>query len=363
MDKERISEHTNQLLPRPFWAKVLVICAYLLLCGASLFVLLRLIPAAAPFIVAWLVAWALARPIEWISARTQMKRWIVAAVVTAAVIAVLIFGVFKLGDVLISEAGKLLEVLGQNATGIGEKMNGFTRSLSERFPALDELGGEGAIEAGLGEMINGLLSRAAGFLADLATGIVTSVPSLVLFVIVTVVAAFYFTCGYPTITAGFCRMIPASGRNRMFDFISRAVDMVKYYLRANVIICGVTFGILFLGFTFMRFEYVTLAALLIALVDFLPVFGVGVILIPWGLFELIGGDYASGFGLFILYACCALVRQLLEPRLISEKVGLHPAATLAAMYFGYKFFGFLGMIFLPLVIMLLSGVKRKNKAG
>ncbi len=355
MEKEKRSE----LLPRPFWAKVLVLCAYLFIGIGALFVLARIIPAAAPFIVAWIVAWALARPIEWISARTKMKRAIIAAGITAAVIAVLVLILFKLGDLIISEAGGILESLGQNASGIEKRMNDMTRSLGEKFPSLDEIGGGGAIESGLRELLDDILARVTSFVGELATGIVRSAPSAVLFVIVTVVAAFYFTCGYPSIKASLCRMIPQSGRNRIFDFLSSATDMIKFYLRANIIICAVTFGLLFFGFMVMRFEYIALTALIIALIDFLPVFGVGIVLIPWSIFELIGGDYAVGFGLLILYACCILVRQMLEPRLISEKVGLHPAATLAAMYFGFRFLGILGMIFLPLAITLISGANRK----
>lgn len=353
-------ENRTEFLPGPFWAKILVLCAYLFIGIGALFVLARIIPAASPFIVAWLVAWALARPIAWISTRTRMKRGIIAAGVTTAVIAVLIFGVFKLGNLLISEAGGLLEYIGENASGIEQRMSDMTRLLGEKFPSLDGLGGGRAIESGLNELFNGIFSRVTSFVTELAAGIVKSAPSVILFVIVTVVSAFYFTCGYPSIKAGFCRIIPASGRNKLFDFISSALDMVKFYLRSNVIICGVTFVILVCGFMIMRFEYVALTAVLTALIDFLPVFGVGIVLIPWGLLEMIGGDYCAGFGLLILYACCVLARQLLEPRLISEKVGLHPAATLAAMYFGYRFLGFLGMIFLPLAITLILGAHRKS---
>lgn len=352
-------EKQSQLLPRPFWAKVLVLCAYLIIGIGAVFVLSEIIPAAAPFIVAWLVAWALARPIEWICARTHMKRWIIAAGVTAAVIAVTVFILFRLGGLLVSESGGILESLGQNASGIEKRMSSMTRSLGEKFPSLDGIGGGGAIESALNELLGRILSRVTSFIAELAAGIVRSAPSVMLFVIVTVVAAFYFTCGYPTIKGAFCRMIPQAGRNRIFDLLSSAADMIKFYLRANVIICAVTFGLLFFGFTVMRFEYVALTALVIAIIDFLPVFGVGIALIPWAIFELIGGDYASGFGLLILYACCALARQMLEPRLISEKVGLHPAATLAAMYFGFRFFGILGMIFLPLAVTLIAGANKK----
>ena len=350
----------NELLPRPFWARILVLCAYLALAVAALFVLARIIPAASPFIVAWIVAWALSRPIEWISARTHMRRTIVAAAVTAFVIAVLGFVLFRLGNLLISEAGGIVEALGINASDISKRMSDMTRSLGKKFPALDGIGGGGAIESGIKELISGVLSHVTSFIGKFAAGIVKSVPSALLFIIVTVVASFYFTCGYNSIKSSFRKLIPNSGMDRIRGFIVSGTDMIKFYLRANLIICAVTFGILFFGFTLLRFKYIALTALIIAIVDFLPVFGVGIALIPWSLFELIGGDYASGFGLLILYFCCALARQLLEPRLISEKVGLHPAATLAAMYLGFRFMGILGMLFLPLAVTLTAGAGRRH---
>ena len=350
----------NDFLPRPFWARILVLCAYLALSVAALFILARIIPAASPFIVAWIVAWALSRPIEWISARTRIRRGIIAAGVTAFVIAVLGFVLFRLGNLLISEAGGIVEALGINASDIGKRMTDMTRSLGEKFPALDGIGGGGAIENGINELISGIISHVTSFIGKLAAGIVKSVPSALLFVIVTVVASFYFTCGYDSIKRSFCRMIPGRGADRIRSFVRSGADMIKFYLRANLIICAVTFGILFFGFTVLKFKYVALTALIIAIVDFLPVFGVGIALIPWSVFELIGSDYASGFGLLILYFCCALARQLLEPRLISEKVGLHPAATLAAMYLGFRFMGILGMLFLPLAVTLAAGAAKRR---
>lgn len=350
----------NELLPRPFWARILVLCAYLALVGAALFLLARIIPAASPFIVAWIVAWTLSRPIEWISRRTRMKRGIIAAAVTAFVIAVLGFILFRLGNLLISEAGGIVEALGVNASDIGKRMSDMTRSLGEKFPALDRIGGGGAIENGINELLSGVISHVTSFIGRLAAGIVKSVPSALLFVIVTVVASFYFTCGYDSIKKSLGKMIPHPGAQRLRGFIASGADMIKFYLRANLIICAVTFGILFFGFTVLKFKYVALTALIIAIVDFLPVFGVGIALIPWSLFEFIGGDYTSGFGLLLLYLFCALARQLLEPRLISEKVGLHPAATLAAMYLGFRFMGILGMLFLPLAVTLAAGAVKSR---
>ena len=100
--------------------------------------------------------------------------------------------------------------------------------------------------------------------------------------------------------------------------------------------------------------YAFLLALLIAAVDFLPLLGTGVVLIPWGIICLILGQVRLGIGLLILYGVTTLIRQVLEPKLIGEGLGLHPLLSLLSMYAGLRLFGVWGMILAPLVA---AGIK------
>ena len=99
-------------------------------------------------------------------------------------------------------------------------------------------------------------------------------------------------------------------------------------------------------------EYALLFSFAIALIDALPVFGSGVILIPWAMVSFLQTNTIRGVGLLCVYGAAALIRTALEPRLIGKQYGLDPLATLAAIYGGYYFFGVFGMILLPVLVML-----------
>ena len=88
------------------------------------------------------------------------------------------------------------------------------------------------------------------------------------------------------------------------------------------------------------------------LIDALPVFGTGTVLIPWALLEFLHGNTACGVGFLILYAVAALTRQTLEPRLVGQQIGLAPIFTLLALYAGYKTIGVPGMILFPICAVL-----------
>lgn len=88
--------------------------------------------------------------------------------------------------------------------------------------------------------------------------------------------------------------------------------------------------------------------------DALPVFGAGTILIPWGVISFLRGVPSLGIGLLALYALCAVGRAFLEPRFLGKQIGLDPLLTLVALYAGFRFFGILGMILLPVAIILLK---------
>ena len=116
----------------------------------------------------------------------------------------------------------------------------------------------------------------------------------------------------------------------------------------------ITFGELAVGFLLLRVDLALLLAALVALVDALPVFGTGTVLLPWAVLALLGGETGLALGLLALYAAVSFVRSLLEPKLVGGKVGLPPLAALLAMYVGFRAFGVAGMILSPLAAILIK---------
>jgi predicted PurR-regulated permease PerM len=102
--------------------------------------------------------------------------------------------------------------------------------------------------------------------------------------------------------------------------------------------------------------YIVIISLLTAIIDIIPVFGTGSVLIPWAIISFITGNYAQGIGLLVLYAVITVIRQVLEPKLVAGQLGLPPFLTLMAMYIGSQLFGVLGIFLLPLSIITIKAL-------
>ena len=114
-----------------------------------------------------------------------------------------------------------------------------------------------------------------------------------------------------------------------------------------------TFAQVTVGLLLLRVEPAVLLAGLTALVDALPIFGSGTVLVPWGIWALLSGDLLRGFGLLFLYGLVTLVRSLLEPRLVGRRAGLPPLVALISMYGGFRLFGILGLLLAPLAAVVI----------
>ena len=97
-------------------------------------------------------------------------------------------------------------------------------------------------------------------------------------------------------------------------------------------------------------------SLFICIVDALPILGAGAILLPWVIISIILGNYKLALGLLIIYLLVLSVRQMLEPKLISENIGVHPLITLISMYSGFKILGVIGFLVGPVVMIILKNV-------
>ena len=126
------------------------------------------------------------------------------------------------------------------------------------------------------------------------------------------------------------------------------------WLKAESILCLVTFCMLLIGFLYLRLDYALLTAVVVAVIDALPVLGTGTVLIPWSVFHLLLGSAPKGLALLALYAIILLVRSLLEPRLMAAQVGLPSLTALLAMYLGFCLFGVGGMLLLPVALLFVK---------
>ena len=100
-----------------------------------------------------------------------------------------------------------------------------------------------------------------------------------------------------------------------------------------------------------------------AVVDAFPVLGTGAVLLPWSLISFLQGDSGRAFGLLGLYGAAAVIRSLLEPRLVGRQLGLDPLVTLIALYTGYRIWGLTGMILSPLIAVTVTQLIEARKAA
>ncbi len=330
------------------------------------FIIHYLLGILLPFIVAWAVALAVAPAAGWISKKTGIPIKLCSAVLLAAVLGILISLVALLLDRLIYEMGRLadwlvsgesdlLATLGRLAGGIG--------SLGEKIPILRDMKGIEEFEdffAGVNDMLAKLLtdfiSKLSMWVPEAVFRMISRLPSVLLLLTVTLIACFYFCIDLRSVNAALLSIMPKRVAQQMPMLKSRVFSAAGKWVKAYLILFCITFAELFAGFIILGVEYPLLIALVGALVDILPVFGTGTILIPWGLFSLFTKDFKLGFGLIILYAATLIIRQIAEPRVVGGSFGIHPLLALAAMYSGFRLFGIAGMILFPAAVMLLKNI-------
>ena len=326
---------------------------------------------ALPFLLAWGLSLAIAPAADALSGRTRVPRGIWAAVLlllslgilVAAVSAGVARGVRELENLLAdlltegaaASGGETFDWFGRLTAGVGL----FRRAqIGERYEAF-----RAEFNAMVGEMLSSLAGALSAKLPGLAGKLIAAMPDVLFFIVVTVVAGFYF-CLEPGQVGRFLEShLPGRTAERMPRWRAKAKSVSFRYLRAYLLILVATFAELFVGFLILRVRYAFLLSLVIAVVDFFPVLGVGTVLIPWAAVLLLRRNFYLGFGLLILFAAVTLLRQILEPRLVGKSLGLHPLAALAAGYAGWRWFGVAGMALGPVAAMAVKALWRGKQTG
>lgn len=152
-------------------------------------------------------------------------------------------------------------------------------------------------------------------------------------------------------------------KKQLSPLVLRLKETVGCWLKAQVKLCGITLGIVAVGLLLLRTKYSILWAVLIALVDAVPMLGTGTVLIPWALICLLQGETVRAIGLVGIYVTAMFIRSAMEPKLIGKQLGLNPLLTLVALYAGYRLWGVLGMVLSPILAVTANQIVSIRNEG
>lgn len=196
---------------------------------------------------------------------------------------------------------------------------------------------------------------AEGF-TSVATRFAAGIPTFLLALVVTVIACIYFAKDYIEIKEFLFNRLSDTTVKKLQFIKATIVEKLFKLFKGYLIIIAITFVELFLGLTLIGYNYALILAAIISLVDILPVLGSGTVLIPWAIAAALSGHTSNAIVLVILYAVITAVRNIFEPKIIGDKLGVHPILMLASVFVGARIFGLGGIIVAPLTLVIIQSV-------
>ena len=358
------NSYMKNYLPQENYKKIIVCCLYVIILTATVVFSFRvLLPLALPFLLAWMVASMVAPLIQKLQKKTKLPAafWSVLMVVVALVIiALIIFLIYRL---VYTQVSSLAQSYISQPDRLHNMWEELIYNLSRRFPIVQQVS-ENAIISSL--ITDGVLDYASNLASDIPsiiTRFIGRMPAVVVFIGVFIISNFYFNINYFAINNWLYSKFSHEKAEKIRFGRKTFAGAMRKYLRAVGIMFSITFAQLLAGFLIFGINSPVILAFIISIIDMLPVFGVGTVLVPWIIILFILGNYYVAVGLTILFIVITVVRQIFEPKIMGRNMGVHPVFALAAIYAGFKLMGVAGIILGPLTAFIVSAFIREYRAS
>ena len=309
-----------------------------------------------PFLVGWFIAFAMRPPAAVIAEKMRIKPKIVRLVLTIALYFAL-FGLISLAVWLLSrEVWELIAGLGE-----GGALEEFIAGIASPDGFIGRLLGN--FGDYLADIIYKIATSMLSSVGSMLSAAFSAVPKALLFVLISVIASAYFAVDLEQVNASVKRMLPKGAFDTLVRFKDGFFGTFLKYIRSYLLLLVITFLEMLIGLFLLKAPYPLVMAIVIALLDLLPVIGVGFVLIPWGVWSFFVGKTPFGIGLLVLFVAHTVLRQIIEPRIVGKNLGMHPILTLVFIYVGYSLFGIIGLILVPILTVLVNvAFGEKNSA-
>ncbi|NLZ80640.1 MAG: sporulation integral membrane protein YtvI [Clostridiales bacterium] len=299
-----------------------------------------------PFVIGWIIALIANPVVRFLEKRLKIVRKHGSALIVILVIGLIVVGGYFLIEKVISETVNFLADIPNLYTSLEKEFQNIGGNLTKITDLLP---------SDIRKIIDNITTELGGFLSttieslgsptiEAAGNVARNIPSVLVQIIVTVLSSYFFIADKDKIIIKAKEIIPVSIQKKWDLIISEIIKAAGGYFKAQFKIMGVVTIIMIVGLLILQVKYAILLAILISILDFLPLFGTGTALIPWAIVKFLSGDYQMAIWLLIIYGITQLVRQLIQPKIVGDSLGLNPLLTLFLMYIGFKVRGLAGMI-------------------
>ncbi len=300
----------------------------------------------APFVVAWIIALIASPLVRFLEEKVKIKRKAGSAFVIIVVIGLVVLVIYLVGAKLVREILDLVNELPAIWLGLESEFTEIGDNLSIVYSRLPQ-----NIQENFRDMMQQIGSYLGGVVGQIGSPTIEGVgnfakqvPSMIIAVIMTLLSAYFFVAEREDINRWFRKHMPAELQADYRILRHSLVNAVGGYLKAQLRIEIWMYLLLVIGLTVLQVNYALLIALGIAFMDILPFFGTGTIMVPWAVIKLLSADYKMAVGLLIIWGVGQLARQVIQPKIVGDSLGMPPIPTLILLYVGYRLSGVIGMI-------------------
>ena len=342
-----------------YWTRIFKNILLLLISLILIFLAFKLSIFYMPFLIGFIISLLIEPLIKIVTKKTKLERKKGAIIVLILIFGILI-GLIVWGIVtLITESSNLLQGFNSYIEMMYEKAKDYIGNIRDGKTTLPtEV--ITIFENSADKVIQFITEYVSNFLGKV-TSIISEIPTISIYVFITLLATYFICTDKMYILDTIEHQLPARWAKKLGMHSNNVIKSLGNYLKAEVTLILISFSIVLIGLYILKIfkfnvPYPFLSALGIGFVDALPILGSGTIMIPWAIISAVNGDLKLGIALIILYAIVLIVRQLAEPRIVSDKIGIHPIFTLIAMYTGFRIIGVLGLFLGPIVLIVLKNI-------
>lgn len=321
------------------------------------FVVPKIVIFFMPFVVGWIIS-CIANPlVHFLESKIKIKRKAGTVVVVVLVIGAIVGIGYLLISILTRQLLGFIDSLPQMWEGLERDISNAWNVIDGTFRSISPTWIETLQAAGnvIGEAIKGIPTNAKAVASDGVSGVIGSIANAVIGVIMCMLSSYFFIAERDYVFQFAKRVIPESVYSRYGVVYKSLRQAVGGYFKAQFKIEIWIYLLIFIGLTILGVNYAFLIAFVIAALDFLPFFGTSIVFVPWAILKVISGDYFMAIGFVVIWGVSQLVRQLIQPKIVGDSIGMPSIPTLILLYIGYKVAGVIGMILaVPIGIIIVN---------